>query len=361
MLLQSLLKSSQLEIVLTRRFTSCIYMLFGLAICVWWWDVSKQFIDAYLKLGVFDVTPTQFFLVDTFAFFPLLLVGCYMIRGVIQRIRLYYWFKNQVDIPLYSSSYPPAVAGYAIDYEFGLQEAYALLLDLHFRGIITLSCTPNSMAIRLNTINDTPPIVGYEKAFLESLLTTKETIEIDSLVSLSLVDAAEAAQVSLISEMQRLGTIPATKKLHRILRSLARYIFWIAGIVGISVIYNSIFHYDTVSAILYPRYPIEMSQLWFHALLTLLGSSVLISGFYPRFFQDKKRLFFKSWLEAAGFEQYLRQVYKDRLNPNNIRLEDPATVKTIAPYMIAFGLIPFTHAYLRDILSVVSHRVTNED
>jgi hypothetical protein len=358
MLLKSFLKSSQLEIVLTKRYMSCLYLLFGLVICVWWWGMSKQFIEAYMELGVFDVTPTEFFLIDTFAFFPLLLVGCYMIRGVIQQIRLHYWFKNQVNIPQYSSSYSPAMAGYAIDYEFGLKEAYALLLDLHFRDIITLSSTPGSVSVRLNTIDDT--VAMYEKVFLELLFATNQTIELDTPVSMRLIEAAEVSQVYLISQMQRQGTIPTTRKLHKVFRSLARYIFWVAGIIGLSVAYDYIFRYDIISVILYPRYPIHMIQLWLHTLLTLLGLIVLVSGFRPRFIQGEKHLFFRSWLEAAGFKQYLQQVYKDRLHPNNIRLQDASTVKTITPYMIAFGLIPFTHAYLNDILAA-SSRATNGD
>jgi hypothetical protein len=347
MLFQSLLRSSRLEILLSKRLTAALYFIFGLLVLVWWAFDGIQFLNAYQTLHAYDVSVVAFFLIEIILFMPLLLVGCFLLRNVLQRIRLNHWFKIQTNIPLYASTQSASTAGYLVDYEFGLAEAHAMLMSAYFRGNIAIVEQSKGFTVSLNNLRNVPQ---HEQVFLKRLFAEGNKVYLASLADSLVLSAAQKSHDHLMRQLQSEGFLPLTKREDRKFRPLVRLIYWVAGSIAALAAYAFIFAWDVVSSIGYPRYAVSVSQLWLTGAISVLGIAVLISGFWPRFTASGKSKLSAGWLNAAGFKYYLQNVFSDRLSPQFIHLQDAETVRLYVPYMVAFQLVQLDSSYVRAIL-----------
>lgn len=348
MLFQSFLRSSQLEILVSKRVITVVYGFFGSLIMAWWFFDARQFVSAYRELHAFDVSVRDFFTITFVIMLPLFLVGCVLLRNVLQRFRLQRWFKNQINVPLYTSIQRPAVAGYLADYEFGIEEVQATLLDLHIRGLISIS-EDNSGSFVL-TLKSYEGAYEYERVFMQRLFNSSHTQRISSLNDQLLLVAGRKSHDFLTKQMQSMGFLPSTTRLNTLFRSISRLIYCFSGLVAMISIYGFVFQGDIVATIGYPRYPVEISQLWLLGAITAAGGALIASGLWPAFTENSKSNLSAKWLEAAGFRYYLSTVFQDRLSLQHVRSQDIQTIRLFAAYMIAFRLVPGNSDYIRAIL-----------
>lgn len=205
MFFQSFLRSSRLEILISRRSLASLYFVIGVLVVVWWVSAQLQFIDAYRTLRAFDVSIIDFFLITTFLMTPLFLVGCFLLRNMLQRLRLELWFKRQTNVPLYASEHSPAVAGYLVDYEFGPEEAQAMLLDLHFRGNLAIIEQSKGFMLSFYSIRGCS---DYERIFLRRLFADGNNVHIAGPSDARLRSAAERSHDYLVQQLQSEGFLP---------------------------------------------------------------------------------------------------------------------------------------------------------
>ncbi len=347
MTFRSFLRSSRLEILLSRPLVAWLYLVVGMLILVWWTLCVRMFVYSYFTTHDFDVTVSDFFVITIFFFVPVLLLGCALLQNLLQRVRLKLWFRRQTNIPLYASAYSPAAAGYLADYEFELAEAQAMLLHLHFRGKLTIAEAGQGFLL---TSHGADNVGGYERAFMEGLFAYNNTLQLKSLTDPLLLKAAVDAHAHLTSQLQQEGFLPPTKRQDRTVRAITRFVFGVGAVVAVMLVYSAIFEWGVVSQVLYPRFPVHPSQLWLLGVVSLAGLSVILAGFWPRFSTDHKNTISAGWLEAAGFKHYLQTVFADRLAPAALRTQDAETIRMYVPYMIAFRLVILDSNYVRSIL-----------
>lgn len=144
---RSILSSSKLEIITSKRVMAFVYLALGSAILVWWIGALQQFFDAHLTYGQFDTTVTAFVLITLLLFCPLALTGALMLHAFILRERLLHWLKTRTVIADYTSGLSPAEAGTLVDFEYSLEETWATLLSLHFRNSITMRTTTHGIIL----------------------------------------------------------------------------------------------------------------------------------------------------------------------------------------------------------------------
>ncbi|MDQ3065142.1 MAG: DUF2207 domain-containing protein [bacterium] len=346
---RSLLQSSRFEIVASKNAVALIYFALSSAIITFWVVMCMQFFTAYYELGEFDAPVWAFILITLILFFPMLLVGCFMLSALIQRERLIHWIKTRVIVTNYQASLSPAEAGTIYDYEYSNNEAWATLLNLHFRKEIILSAGHASIyATRNQPINQT----YYEKAFLDALFGFKNSeATIQQINDQLLIDAGLSAHILLAGQLEAGGALQARVINSNAVRKLARSIYILAGLGGFYLVLGFVFGGESFWNINYPRYEVSTIQSLFMYALTIIGVIIAATGFWPRFEQDIKSKPATLALESAGFYEYLKRVYSVRFNSENIHAQAPSEVMALAPYMIAYKLVPLDMNYIQTVLT----------
>ncbi len=353
MFIKSILESNKLEIISSKRSTSFLYLLFGLSTVVWWCAVTIQFLNAYFDLGEFDVTVGEFIFIALLFFLPLLLIGSFMLATVLQRLRLWYWFKNRISIAEYDAMYHPAVAGTIIDFEYNLNEVWATLLNLHIRGEIVLIAEDTGIyAQRLSTKT---LLSEYELVLLDSLgIRGNHEAIFHAIDEYDLVHAGENAHRIIVRDLIRMGLVRQKLSKNIVLTKIIKAVYWIGGLAALSQVATILFAYDQASTVLYPRYPVHPAQLVVILLMWVVMMIVLLSGFWPRFNHSSKSTESTMHLKAVGYYYFLDQVYKNRMSIYHVEKMDKSTIAMTVPHMIAYGIIDVSEDYVSKIIRRLS-------
>jgi hypothetical protein len=321
-----------------------VYALFAISIFAWWGHASYQLIHAYVTIGEFDVSVDAFWGITLYMFGPLLVVGALLARGTIQRIRMHLWFKKIVHVTEYKTNFSPAEAGYLADDGHNLSEAYATLLDLHFRGVITIERTPGGLVLIWHGALGAN---AYESTLIRALFGQYRSVTVTKPDDYRLIVAAAEALPHLSFQLR--GQLSGRHRqaiLHPALTRLIRFIYWVAGAVGLLNIYNHIFYHEEVSQIMYPRYDLEPSQLVLVGITWIVMLAIVATAFWPRFTSDRNSKPVQAWLQAFGFRRYIATVYKDRMSTSGFPHQRPQDIAYFAPYMLAFEIIPVSLDYI---------------
>jgi len=351
--LYSLLKSSSLEVVLSKRFVTILYGIMGLAIMVSMAATYLQFVNAYFGLGEFDVTIEVFFAITLGFFLPFWITGALMLRAIIQRIRLAIWAKKAFRITYFDTKFTPASAGMLIDYEYNRKELYATLLELHYRGIIDLAFGNDGLQL---TLLKHPRTAGsrYEEVLLQEIFGNDSFHRFSSLDSPRLIRSGEKAHHYLIDDLQSAGVLKTEKEPTRALRILFRFMYFVAGLTGLIYVAGLLFAYQEVTSIVYPREAVDPSQLWLLGTILFLVVGTILSGFWPHFQSDVKNKHFLGWIEAAGFMWYLRTVFVHRFANDRLHTQDAKTIRKYYPYALAYGVVPVTEQTITNAVRYTS-------
>lgn len=354
MYLFSLLKSSVIEILFSKRLVAFFYGIAGLFVMLHLFSSSRQFIDAYYTLGEFDVTLGAFFFITVGLFLPFHVTGALILRALIQRVRLAIWARNAFTFYTDRISLTPAEAGVIVDTEFNRKELVATLLDLHTRGVIELTIHDDN-SITVMPADTTQPLNLYEQQLMDNLFPVKRPAHFSSFGDHVLIRLAEGAHKVLIQQLQLRKMLQQEKGQWNKWRWIFRVIYSIAGLVGGLNLYAMLFEYENITRIEYPRYPVYPVELYLLIGLLVVVAAIIISGFWPKFSNDYlKNPQHLIWMEAAGFMLYQKTVYKDRLSIDNIETQDTDTIRRYAPYAVAFGIIEPTEINTQKILQLMS-------
>lgn len=346
----SLLNSSKFEILTSKRTTSVIYGIFAAAIFAFWVGATIQFVNAYNHLHEFDVSVTEYISYTILFLVPMLFVGVVLAESLIKRVRLNHWFKTRIDFPEYATLLKPAEVGFIADYDFGLAEIEATLLDLHFRQVIIISTATDG--IHLVQTNKGKPNY-FETILLQNLFFDADSdVVLSSFDDLELVNAGEKAHDAIIQEMQTTGTFPKINRVNKSNLRAARFMFYFGGFIGLFFVEQYFFNYTEISTIVYPRFPVSPVELWLDACVSLIALVGIIRGFWPRFSENQSSLISMGWIHATGFKEYLSRVFGNRLDFDNVRSQDVSTVEKLSPYMVAFGLVKLDRDYLNRLLEI---------
>ncbi len=336
--LRSLIKSSGLEIILSKRIAVVVYSVIGISILAHMVSSCLQFWNAYHHLGEFDVTPNEFLIIAILFFLPFWTTGALILRAVIQRMRLAIWARRSFRIVGYSTKLLPAEAGLLVDYEYNNKELVATLLDLHYKNYLTISINHGQVYLsRLEPVN--PNTTSYETELMNHLFKGEQSRVFSSLSDPALLSCGAKAHLTLVSSMQSDGKLRPEKRDSPAVRNMFRIVYSIAGLIGIASICSLIFAYDEVSSVVYPRFPVHVLQLWLLGILVIFVSGVMLSGFWPRL-KDTSESDHMSWMEAVGFMGYLKMVFASRFESDMLQTQDPDTIKSYLPYAVAFGVVP---------------------
>lgn len=346
---RSILSSSKLEIITSKRVMAFVYLALGSAILVWWIGALQQFFDAHLTYGQFDTTVTAFVLITLLLFCPLALTGALMLHAFILRERLLHWLKTRTVIADYTSGLSPAEAGTLVDFEYSLEETWATLLSLHFRNSITMRTTTHGIIL---SQGPEKPFNNYERVLIDRLFgySTKEIVIHDA-QDKRISDAGYWAHGLLVSDLEYLGALQVRVNRNPLLRKAIVTMYYIAGFFGVLMVIGMLFGGESFWGINYPRYDTHPIQI-----ITLLGITVVyllivFSAFLPKLTDNYKSTPEILNLQAAGYYEYLKNVYSHRLSSKNLHTQEVRTVSILVPYMIAYRIIRPDMRYLQQVLT----------
>lgn len=342
--LKSLFRSSFLEIVLSRRIVMFLYALVGTLILFQAIHAWVQVVWSYVAFGEFDVPAWAFVLITIFLFLPYWLIGALIWRAVIRRMVLVRRAKKSYVNAKYTTTFTPAEMGVLVDGEYGISEAVATLLDMHFRGIIYLNVDESTLSLDRMDI-DTKQLSSYEIYLLNHLFGSAANVTFKGVNDIRLLTIFHDAHEVLLTEMTNSGYLEDESKSSHIGKVLFRIMVIIAALVEINFIYTITMDVNLLINIMYPRYPLELYQVALTLLVALVIIGVVISGLIIRI-SNKQR---DALSEAAGFYAYLRGVFRDRLAIENIHLQDFNTIRNLMAYMIAFKLVPANERTLIEV------------
>lgn len=348
MFFRDLLKSSRLEIITSKRFTAILYGIFATAIFWWWYSACQQFISAYRTTGIFDVSVSEFIIATVLFFAPLLLLGCFITATLLQRFRLRKWYKSLSYYPFYESKLSPAEAGVLVDQELNKAELHATLLDLHYKNNISINFTEkNGIVIHRDLslehrASSSAALSNFEGHFIEALFADKATIHLASFEDRAIFTAGAVGQEYLMQNLSHHGLVLKQAPQKRWIQILAKVILYLGGFVGVANAALLVFVNDLVTSLGPNRYPMQESQLYILLLVSITGLVVFLSGFFPRFNASHKDTAGHAWLEAEGFRHYLSTIYRDRFQVQYLNMQEPQTITKLAPFMVAYKIIPLT-------------------
>ncbi len=345
---RSILQSSKLEIIKSKRIVALGYLVIGLLILMWWIGGWAQVLHAYYTYGQFDTSVTNFILVTVLFFFPLLLVGALMLHSFILRFRLLRWLKHRTVIADYSSGLSPAEAGTLVDLEYTYHETWATLLNLHFRRVINLEIVHDNLIIstlRPDTVS------GYERTLLNELFGYRRGhTEIKSIRGKKIIDAGHRSHKVLVDELEYIGALKAPVRKSNSIRNFILTIYCIAGLTAVLQIAGMLTGGDEYWGIAQPRYDMHPVQFITMIVTTFFYLAVVLSVFWIRLtgtYKSKPEILH---LEAAGYHEYLKRVYRQRFDIRSITTQNPREVMLLVPYIIAYRLVKLDEPYLQSIL-----------
>jgi hypothetical protein len=349
MQLKSLLYSSKLEIITSKRFTSFLYFVFGISILIWWYKASYQFLRAYIELGEYDVTVGEFIATSLIFFLPFVATGAFMVANIIRRFRLHLWMKSQTTYADYITKLSPAEAGLLLDYEYSSEEVWATLLQLHFSGQIHMYINKDDI-LAIQKINPLPEY-SYESVLLDNLLKgNRSEIAVRSVFDDKIIKAGQYSHEYLVASMASQGVVDLPKRVSDRLKWIIRVVLFLAGYTGLVMLYYYIFKNEIVMNILYPRYPVHPVQLVVDATIWVVAVSIIVSGFWPRFKKGHKNTPSAMNLKTVGYYQYLKSTYKTKFETENIQYLATSDVINIAPYMVAYKLVDLNEENIAQLI-----------
>ena len=353
----SLFRSSAADILLGRRPFTVIYAILGLAVMADMLSSAQQIWHAYATLHQFDTPAAAVNAITVCLFLPLWAVGALMLRACLQRLRLSIWVRHAITTAQYDTALQPAEAGFLADYIYSRRELAAALVELHMRGVVRLMLDPLSDSVTIVPLNaDGVVLSAYEDSLLASLQNARQS-QFHGFADLRLIEIAQPAHAILISDLASRHMLQPERLPSKAVRKIFKVIYWIAGIVGLLNAYNFTFHYNKVTSIGYPRYPLYASEVLVVLGIAVLAAAVIITGFWPRYVRDYKDPQYEAWIDAAGLLLYIRTVFETRFAANAIGEQDEATLRHYGPYAVAYGIIPAHVKRISQLLALVSPAV----
>lgn len=334
-----------LEILISKRIVMLIYAFAGTLILLHLISTCYQAVYFYATVGEIDVSVSEYLFTIGFFFVPFWLVGALVWRAVIQRVRLMKYIKKTYRYTDYQTDLSPAEAGILVDGEFGVNEAAATLLDLHFRSVIGLEVDGRRLTLRLVT-TDLSGLSVYESHIIQRLFAEEYSVSYGGLKDPRLISIFKDAHSVLIKDMARRGYIVSESEPSRNWKIVFRLMVAIAAIVSAMNLYMIFTDITQITGLMDPRYPLAMWQV---VLVLIVGAAVMavvFSGFWPKF--SKKH---DAFTDAVGFYDYMRSVYRYRLSAGSIRTQDEATVRDLAAYAVAFKIVGVGSESIGEILA----------
>lgn len=268
----------------------------------------------------------------------ILLLPTYLFMGYITRIVFIHWLinrtiANETVIAQYDlqSVLPAVEAGLVIDNDFRIQEALALLYDLHYRNVIVISKSEFGYDVQVGQIF---PQQGYEEMFVDQLFQNSQL----DYASVSMERLAEIA-------LQLKQTILAkydTPALHiniedrKFIRNLYKAVLYLGALFSA---------YYSILLIFQPRKLLFLinkdNVLQGSEVLLVIGISVLycltiFSAFWVVSRWNKQTL--KPQVLAAGLALYIEKTMKGRFYSNGVSYLSASDVKRYYPYAVALGI-----------------------
>jgi len=349
---KNLLQSSKLEIITSKKITTFLYLLIGLAILVWWSGSLWQFFYAYIIYGEFDGPISEFILITIVFFFPLFVTGCWMLSGVIQRQRILVWIKRSLIVNDYETRLGPATAGLLIDYEYNKAEIWGSLLKLHFQGNIEISSRSKGLVMHYK---HNKQLGSYEELLLKGIFPYSIShIEVHNLNNSRVINAGLNAHKKLVNDLEQIGAYGANKANSAKKSWFIKAIYGFAGITAGLQIAGMLFGGDEYWGLSYPRYDVSIVQPILLIIITIIGLIVILSGFRLKLSDNYKSRPSILLLQSSGFYAYLKNVYGKRLSEKYIQTQAVKDIRTLTPYIVAYKLQPLNMSYIRKILDYTS-------
>lgn len=346
----SVFRSSSVEILFSKRATLIVYGVLAALVFDQMFEAYEQFFRTYFELHQLDVSVEDFMYMTLVVLLPFWLTGALMLRACVQRLRLSWWIHQAAKVAVYETPLSPAEAGYLVDYDYTHREVAATLLGLQFRGILQITVSESSN-VHLEVGNTSGELSPYERIFVETLVNSQEN-DFSGFSDPRLIEIASAAEEVLIEDLEQRNMVQRERLPNRYLRKLFRVIYTVAGIVGLLYAYAYLFERAQLEAIGYPRYPMNVTEIFILIAVGLVIVGVVVSGWWPRFTQEYKDPRYEAWIDAAGFLLYLRTVFSDRFSAEGIASQDKETLRTYTPYAVAYGIIPNQSERIAEIISL---------
>jgi len=348
----SIWRSSSIEILYSKRIVGILYAIVGLLILATMASAYIQFFNAYLYLHEFDVSVGDFILSSVIFFFPLWTVGAVILRACLQRIRLELWIRNAIKLVSYNTKLSPAEAGFLVDFTYSSREFTATLLDLNSRGVIRMSIDSVG-SISIVQVNTTEQTSKHEQALLYALSGLGD-VRFQGFSDIRLIKAAKYAHDVLIDELTERRVIQKEYIPNRVVRRSFRIISILAGFAAAVLLGGLLIHPSEIFTLIYPRYPVEFSQVVTLVVIGIIIASVLISSMWPRLGKDYKSTGYAAWIDAAGLLMYVRAVFKHRFSERNIAQQDVSSLRNYSAYAVAYGVVPDSPKMISKILDATS-------
>lgn len=228
------------------------------------------------------------------------------------------------------SDVSPAEAGVMLDTMSGKSELLAMIRGLEAKKHLSVAVTPASA--RLQHLDGREELSDEEKVFIRELFRDGSilTLPVDRV---KLLQAYKVTEKSIAQALVRKGYIPEQ---HRAPVAVyeARQVLKIVSYVVQFILFIGLFQSETWQ-ISYPRYPVQLWQLIFVALL------LVIVVYLPALAYWRERYSPQGWevyRKVSGLYLYMEVALRQQLRQRALA---PSELAKLEPYALAFGLVPY--------------------
>ncbi|MCA9323709.1 DUF2207 domain-containing protein [Candidatus Saccharibacteria bacterium] len=282
-----------------------------------------------------------------------------MFSVAVQRIRVSIWLRSHLSYAEYEPYVDPPTAGFIIDYEFSNEEIWALVFYLWRKNILDITVQGKELIIRKlpkTTVNGLDII---ERAFTDELFGMNGNYVVNSLHDRSFLRAGRMSHDVLAQYLLARGFDTAYLKPNKAIKNFARIVFFVAGFVGILLFSATIFDYEHVFTVAYPRYPVAPVQIIALSFVWLSVLAVIFFGFLGSFTKSRYSEVVITIARAEGYKNFLKTVYSAKFAEDKINTLPTNELIQIAPYMIAFKLVPLKMEYIRNLIKTINDKKGN--
>ncbi len=325
-----------LGVVFSSRLQSFFLWLLGLWILMFISTIGWQAVSSYISGGGFDVSALQFWLTTVLLFTPYLLVAGYMLRSLAARVAFYRLLRKQIVIAEYE---PPKVllpveAGLLADDDFSLPELAGTLKDLELRGHIQIKEGGGELSF---TLERKEGLGTPEAVFVNSLFGNHRQFSTGQPYGARhLLACGHALAASTRSELAYQGLVPKSRTPNQVLRGGFKIFVVFAALIQILLTTGVVVAPEEIFNVVYPRYPMNLSQPLLVVGLILTTVTLILSGFWVRKLDGDHGL--KNWRYVAGLKLFLEKVYKGRFYQDGKLTTSERELRTFYPYAIALGV-----------------------
>lgn len=330
------LNMRNLGVVFSGRLQSFFLWLLGLWIIMFMSTLGWQAVSSYISGDGFDVSTGQFWITTVFLFAPYLLVAGYMLRSLAARIAFYRLLRKQIVIAEYQ---PPKVllpveAGVLADDDFSLNELAATLKDLELRGNIGIKEEGHELGL---TLHNKHGLSAPETVFLNSLFSRHHHFSTaEAYAARHMLSCGQALASATRADLAYNGLINKNPAPNKVLRDAFKIFVGFAALIQILLTVGVVTAPEEIFNVVYPRYPMDISQPLLILGVIVATIALVLSGFWMRKLTGGHGL--KNWRYVAGLKLYLDKVYKGRFYREGRLMVSERELRNFYPYALALGV-----------------------